>query len=224
MYLREITYIAVIVRIVAAFLLGGVLGLERGLKHRPAGLRTYMLVCVGSCIIMLINQYIFQVYQTGDPVRMGAQVVSGIGFLGAGTIIVTKRNQIKGLTTAAGLWASAAVGLAVGIGFYEAAVVGSILILLTLTVVRGLDNHIHKKSQSFEIYAELDNTVSIGSFIRDIRNIGVDVDGLQLDRDYSNGNGIRSLLATIKLQKKSTSEDIMEDLRNIEGVVYLDRL
>ncbi len=224
MYLREITYIAVVVRIVAAFLLGGVLGLERGLKHRPAGLRTYMLVCVGSCIIMLINQYIFQVYQTGDPVRMGAQVVSGIGFLGAGTIIVTKRNQIKGLTTAAGLWASAAVGLAVGIGFYEAAIVGSILIFLTLTAVRGLDNHIHKKSQSFEIYAELDNTVSIGSFIRDIRNIGIEVDALQLDRDYSNENGIRSLLATIKLQKKSSGEDILEELRKIEGVIYLDRL
>lgn len=224
MDLREITYIAVVVRIVAAFLLGGILGLERGLKHRPAGLRTYMLVCVGSCIIMLINQYIFQVYQTGDPVRMGAQVVSGIGFLGAGTIIVTKRNQIKGLTTAAGLWASAAVGLAVGIGFYEAALVGSVLILLTLTVVRGLDNHIHKKSQSFEIYAELDSTISIGSFVRAIRGSGFDVEGVQLDREHFNENGFRSLLATVKLPKKSAQENVLEELRKIEGVIYLDRL
>lgn len=124
MAVREVTYISIIIRILAAFLLGGVIGMERGMKNRPAGLRTYMLVCVGSCLIMLTNQYIYQVFDTGDPVRMGAQVVSGIGFLGAGTIVVTKRNQIRGLTTAAGLWAAAAVGLAIGIGFYEAAVLG----------------------------------------------------------------------------------------------------
>ena len=116
MELREVTYLAVALRVFAAVLIGGILGLERGMKNRPAGLRTYMLVCVGACVIMLTNQYVFQVYSTGDPVRMGAQVVSGIGFLGAGTIVVTRRNQIKGLTTAAGLWSAAGVGLALGVG------------------------------------------------------------------------------------------------------------
>ena len=94
MSLREVTYLAVALRILTAAVLGGVMGLERGLKNRAAGLRTYMLVCVGSCLIMLTNQFIYQAYGTGDPVRMGAQVVSGIGFLGAGTIIVTRRHQI----------------------------------------------------------------------------------------------------------------------------------
>ena len=83
-----------------AIVLGGMIGMERGLKNRPAGLRTYMLVCLGACIVMLTNQYVYEAFGVGDPVRMGAQVVSGIGFLGAGTIIVTARNQIKGLTTA----------------------------------------------------------------------------------------------------------------------------
>ena len=115
MVLREVTYLAVILRILFAVIFGGAVGLERGMKNRPAGLRTYMLVCVGSCLIMLTNQYLFQVTGAGDPMRLGAQVVSGIGFLGAGTIIVTKHNQIKGLTTAAGLWASAGVGLALGV-------------------------------------------------------------------------------------------------------------
>ena len=113
MEIREVTYLAVALRIFAAVIIGGILGLERGMKNRPAGLRTYMLVCVGACVVMLTNQYIYQVFGSGDPVRMGAQVVSGIGFLGAGTIIVTRRNQIKGLTTAAGLW-SAAVRLDYG--------------------------------------------------------------------------------------------------------------
>ena len=120
---RELTLLSVILRVLVAAILSGIIGLERGMKNRPAGLRTYMLVCVGSCLIMLTNQYLFQVSGAGDPMRLGAQVVSGIGFLGAGTIIVTKHNQIKGLTTAAGLWASAGVGLALGVGFYEAAIV-----------------------------------------------------------------------------------------------------
>jgi len=131
--LREITYTAILLRILCALLVGGILGIERGRKNRPAGLRTYMLVCVGSCLIMLTNQYVYQSIGTGDPVRLGAQVVSGIGFLGAGTIIVTKRNQIKGLTTAAGLWAAAAVGLALGIGFYEGALTAGLAIYLILT-------------------------------------------------------------------------------------------
>jgi len=88
-------------------LLGGILGIERGRKYRPAGFRTYMLVCLGTTIVMLTNQYVYERYGGGDPVRMGAQVISGIGFLGAGTIIVTGHNQVKGLTTAAGLWAAA---------------------------------------------------------------------------------------------------------------------
>ena len=114
MAFREITYESVVIRILASIIVGGLIGLERGMKNRPAGLRTYMLVCIGACLIMLTNQYIYQFTGAGDPMRLGAQVVSGIGFLGAGTIVVTRHNQIKGLTTAAGLWASAGVGLALG--------------------------------------------------------------------------------------------------------------
>ena len=95
---RELTVTEIILRVLVSVVLGGLIGLERGMKNRPAGLRTYMLVCVGACVVMLTNLYTYQVYQVGDPVRMGAQVISGIGFLGAGTIIVTSRNQIKGLT------------------------------------------------------------------------------------------------------------------------------
>ena len=134
MVFHEVTYLSVAVRIVCAVVIGGIIGMERSIKNRPAGLRTYMLVCVGACLIMLTNQYIYQMTGTGDPMRLGAQVVSGIGFLGAGTIVVTKHNQIKGLTTAAGLWAAAGVGLALGIGFYEAAVVAAITIYAVLII------------------------------------------------------------------------------------------
>ena len=133
---REVTYLAVALRIALAVICGGSLGLERGLKHRPAGMRTYMLVCVGACLIMLTNQYLFQVTQTGDPMRLGAQVVSGIGFLGAGTIVITRYNRIKGLTTAAGLWSAAGVGLALGVGFYEAALIAGFAIFVVMTLLQ----------------------------------------------------------------------------------------
>ena len=152
MELREVTYLAVALRVFVAVVIGGVLGMERGMKNRPAGLRTYMLVCVGACVIMLTIQYIYQVFGSGDPVRMGAQVVSGIGFLGAGTIIVTRRNQIKGLTTAAGLWTAAGVGLALGVGFYEAAIIGGVAVFVVMTLLQKMDDSMHHKSKALEIY------------------------------------------------------------------------
>ena len=115
MNLMQIYEVTVAVRLALALICGGILGLERTRKQRAAGMRTYMLVCVGSCLIMLTNQYLFQVTHTGDPMRLGAQVVSGIGFLGAGTIMVTRRHQVKGLTTAAGLWAVACLGINIAV-------------------------------------------------------------------------------------------------------------
>mgnify|MGYP001027887749 CR=1 FL=1 len=112
--------------------IGGMIGLERGSKNQSAGFRTYMLVCLGAASVMMTNQYICDHFESGDPSRLGAQVISGIGFLGAGTIIVTKRNQVRGLTTAAGLWSSACLGLAVGIGFYEGAVAAKITLYKTV--------------------------------------------------------------------------------------------
>jgi len=132
---RELTLFSVVVRCLAAVLLGGVIGLERGLKNRAAGFRTYMLVCLGSCIVMVTNQYIHQIYGTGDPVRMGAQVISGIGFLGAGTIF-TSHKKIAGLTTAASLWNTACLGIATGYGYYLLSLFGCVTVLLVLLLLQ----------------------------------------------------------------------------------------
>ena len=129
-YLRDINMVSIILRLSLAMIFGGIIGFDRGKKKRPAGFRTHILVCIGSALAMITNQYIVQVMgMGGDPTRLGAQVISGIGFLGAGTILVTGRQQVKGLTTAAGLWASACMGLALGIGFYEGAIIGCALFL-----------------------------------------------------------------------------------------------
>lgn len=222
--IRELTLVAVAVRIAVALVLGGVIGLERGMKNRPAGLRTYMLVCLGACLIMVTNQYIYQVFAVGDPVRMGAQVVSGIGFLGAGTIIVTKRNQIKGLTTAAGLWAAAAVGLATGIGFYEAAVTGAVMIFLVLTVLSSLDGRIHRKAKVMELYVELDQKMTLGAFVQQIRAKDIRVDNVQMDFENNPGNGNRSLLVDVSTRKRTYTSAVLDALGSIEGVVYVELL
>ena len=218
MDIREVTWLAVILRILVAFILGGALGMERGLKQRPAGLRTYMLVCVGACMIMLTNQYIFQAFGTGDPVRMGAQVVSGIGFLGAGTIIVTKHSQIKGLTTAAGLWAAAAVGLATGIGFYEAAVAGALVIFLTLTVLSRLDARMHRKTRYFDIYIELPRQMGLGAFIHQLRDREITVLDLQMEsaNDVENTRGFIMMLYTKRrMERPELAEQINEIIPDV---------
>ena len=224
MIFRPITLTAVAVRIVVALLIGGIIGFERGLKNRPAGLRTYMLVCVGSCLMMLTNQYIYQMTGTGDPMRLGAQVVSGIGFLGAGTIVVTRRNHIKGLTTAAGLWAAAGVGLAIGAGFYEAAIIAGIAIFTIMALLQRLDNRMHSSTRVLEIYVELSNEVTLGEFIQHIRKLGMEITDIQNDGDGMSGNGQRAFVATLRSPKRRNHLLLIEDVRKIKGVIYLEEL
>ncbi len=224
MDIREVTYWAVVIRILCAIILGGMIGLERGLKNRPAGLRTYMLVCTGACLIMLTNQYIYQAFGTGDPVRMGAQVVSGIGFLGGGTIIITRHSRIKGLTTAAGLWSAAAVGLALGIGFYEAAIVGGIAIFTIMTLLQKMDNRMHSMAKRIDVYVELDKNVLLGDFLRLVRERGLNVSNVQRENSSAKEEVVRAYSATLISQQRSKHADLLEQLVQIPGVIFAEEL
>ena len=224
MTFREITYESIVVRIASAIIVGGLIGLERGMKNRPAGLRTYMLVCVGACLIMLINQYIYQFTGAGDPMRLGAQVVSGIGFLGAGTIIVTKHNQIKGLTTAAGLWASAGVGLAFGIGFYEAALTASIGIYTILVFLQRWEYRVHKKVRLLDVYIELANTVPLTEFVQNLRKLELQIEGIQFEPDSALEANTRAIVFTLKSPKREDHLILLEKIKNLGGIVHLEEL
>ena len=223
MVLREVTFLSVAVRIAAALIVGGILGLERERKNRAAGLRTYMLVCVGACLIMLTNQYIYQTTGSGDPMRLGAQVVSGIGFLGAGTIIVTKRNQIKGLTTAAGLWSSAAVGLALGVGFYEAALAAGAAIYFVMTVLRYWDIRMHKRSRYMDLYMEVSTGVGLAQVLRQIRALGLEVYSIDSD-SYACVDDAKVLIISLKLPKRMDHSDLIGKIGQIEGMLYIKEL
>ena len=224
MVYREVTQLSIFIRVLTAILVGGIIGLERGAKNRPAGLRTYMLVCVGACLIMLTNQYIYQATGSGDPMRLGAQVVSGIGFLGAGTIIVTKHNQIKGLTTAAGLWASAGVGLAAGVGFYEATVTATVGIYLILTLFQRWEHRAHKKIRLLELYVELDKRKPLAEFTRGLRAMELQIEEIQIESEYTPESGTRPMLVTVKSKKRAEYCDLAEKLRGLDGIVYLEIL
>ncbi len=135
-------YISMVLRLILACILGGIIGFEREHVHRPAGLRTHILVCVGSALVMVTSEYIYYHFSSKvnvDPARLGAQVISGIGFLGAGTII-KEGVSVKGLTTAASLWAVSCVGIAIGIGFYSGAVIATAIIFIILVVIKKTQN------------------------------------------------------------------------------------
>ena len=221
---REFTYLEAGLRILMAIVLGGMSGMERGLKNRPAGLRTYMLVCLGACIVMLTNQYAYEAFGVGDPVRMGAQVVSGIGFLGAGTIIVTARNQIKGLTTAAGLWASACVGLALGIGLYAVSIMGSVAIFVILTLLHELDFRMRRSTKQVEVYVELKHNVAVGQFLDFVRDRQYEPSNLQILLENTSDNGILAFSVTLKGQKNCNHDDIVTTVKTMPGIGYVEEL
>ncbi len=140
----------IIIRLILSILLSGFIGLERQIHRRTAGLRTHILVCLGSCLIMLTSLYVFDIYKDKvplDPVRIAAGVITGVGFLCAGTII-RYGEAVKGLTTAASLWVVAAIGLAVGCGFYSGAVISAILTLITLLFLRYIEGKILGKEET----------------------------------------------------------------------------
>ena len=224
MVFREITQMSVVIRILAAIIVGGLIGMERGMKNRPAGLRTYMLVCVGSCLIMLTNQFIYQTTGSGDTMRLGAQVVSGIGFLGAGTIVVTKHNQIKGLTTAAGLWACAGVGLAFGIGFYEGALTAAVGIYSILTILQRWEKRLHRKVRTLDVYIELRTAVSLSEFIQHIRKMNLYIEDVQFEQDSTLEVDTRAVILTLKSQNREDHLKLLDRIRRLEGVVHLEEL
>ena len=222
--LRELNWISVAVRLALSLLCGGILGVERGRKKRPAGFRTYMLVCMGSTLVMLTNQYISTMYGGTDPSRMGAQVVSGIGFLGAGTIIVTGRNRVKGLTTAAGLWAAACVGLALGVGFYIGALGGCLLIFVVMALLQGLDDWVMASTKVINLYVEFEQMSDVGAFIHYAKEQGFRISDLELIQPNGISESGVGALCNLRLPKKKPHAEILQMLSGLERVRYVEEL
>ena len=221
---RELNLYSLIIRIVLSLCIGGILGFDRGRKNRPAGFRTYMLVCLGSTLVMITNQYVFQVFKSGDPVRLGAQVVSGVGFLGAGTIILTGRNQVKGITTAAGIWTAACCGLTIGIGYYEGAIAGGAAIFIAMVSLQKLEVFVRKNSRAVELYIEYDNSMPLSDLFTYIRKNDLDIVDIDLAKNPSLMNICQSVTMTIKGKAKNSHSIILNLISQAPGVIYFMEL
>lgn len=216
--------IAVLVKMVLALLCGGVLGVERGRKKRPAGLRTYMLVCLGATLVMMTNAHLAEAYGVGDMGRMGAQVVSGIGFLGAGTIITTGHNRVKGLTTAAGLWASACIGLAIGSGYYEGAIIGTLMIVLIMVVLHNFDRRVARTTKMLILYVEADKMSSIRRTIKYAREHDIEVESVEIEKPDNTMVGKTAAVMTWVMPAKSAHADLIDQISALDGIRFVEEL
>ena len=223
-------------RLFVAALCGGVIGLERGKKRRPAGFRTHMLVCMGATLAMLISQYLTTMANTGwadiyrslgiaptDAARLGAQVINGIGFLGAGTIIVTGQQQVKGLTTAAGLWASATMGLCIGAGFVEGAVVGCVLISGTIIVLTRVERIVMNCSCNLNLNIEFLHIDDLGKIISAIKEQDIRIFDVEIHKNKS-GTNLPSAVFSIRLPKKMDHAKVLTLIAAVEHVRSVEEL
>lgn len=230
---HELTIWNMLLRLVLAVCMGGLIGIEREKKRRAAGFRTYMLVALGATVTMLLAQYLSIMVQgqwaglvkavvPTDVSRLGAQVINGVGFLGAGTIIVTYRQEIQGLTTAAGLWASACLGLAIGAGFYECMIVAVILMLLCMVLFSPMENRIHASSRSMNIYAEVEGVDCIGALTAGIRAGGCRIYDVELCKSADTEGKRLAAVFTVGLANKQDHMELLALLSCVNGVVSIE--
>lgn len=220
-YLRDVTTVSVLFRLFLAVVCGGIIGIEREHKRRPAGFRTHILICLGASMTTLTSQYLF--YNLGlytDIGRLGAQVVAGIGFIGAGAIIVTKRRQVKGLTTAAGLWTCAIIGLAIGAGYYEAAVISTLVILVAEIFFVKFEYWVLVNSRNLNIYVEYEDNENLDNIIRLIKGYRIVIIDLEITKSGNNSCAIFQL----QLPKKISHDKIMTAISSAEGIVSVEEL
>ena len=220
-YIRDFNIVSIILRLVLAMLFGGTIGLERGKQGRAAGMRTHIFVCLGATLSTMIGFYTVNVLASaGDPLRVAAQVVSGIGFLGVGTILLKGRFQITGLTTAAGLWCAAAIGIALGAGFFEGAIITFVCSVITVTVAGRLELMLNKKYSRFGIYVEISSDKYVRRTI-DLLETKYHVSDIQVTAPRSDTVGNVGIEANVHNRDFATSPaDVSATLEAEEYVIF----
>lgn len=210
--------VEIVIRLLLAALLGGFIGFEREHTQRPAGFRTHILVCVGSALVMITSEFAFSTYKGTadvDLTRLGAQVISGIGFLGAGTII-RDGIKVRGLTTAASLWAVACVGIAVGIGFYTGAIAATVLIFITLLSLKKTEIFISKKNRNRIIVVEAEDMPGqVGTISGILEQFGISIKNMKINIDKNKSLIIK---LSVRLPGKDIDLSAMSQLAAINGV------
>ena len=221
--LHSLNVFSITLRLVLAVVISVAIGLERGVRKHPAGFRTHILVCVGAALAMLTNQYLHETFgDLVDPGRMGAQVITGVGFLGVGTILVTGTHKIKGLTTAAGLWASACIGLAIGIGFYLGAILAGLIVLGCLALLPKIERFFYTNAKTVAIHAHVDSFQNVGALMGAIKDMDVAIVEMSLEESLLKTKEALAVNLFLKLPKDLKPEEALERLNAIPCVLLTE--
>jgi len=236
-YLRQLNLESMMLRIVIAMLVGGIIGFEREMKRRPAGFRTYMLVAIGAAVTVILGQYMDIMLNTQwsdalsvnegkrtDVLRFGAQVINGIGFIGTGTILVTSRNEVKGLTTASALWASACMGLAVGAGFYECVIIGFVLILFCMKLLPMIEDAVISRAKNMNVYVEMDSIESLGDIVNLIKREDISVFDVEISKEQHGNITQVNTLFNLRLPKKQQHTEVLAMLSTVDGIISIEEV
>ena len=224
-FMTELTTASVAVRLVIATLLGSMVGIERANKRYAAGIRTFALVCLGSALATITGLYFAHMSgNMADSARIPAQLLCGIGFLGAGTIVVTDRKQIKGLTTAAGLWVTASMGIAIGAGLLWAALTCFVLVLVTNYYMHYMTRYVETHTRTIELHVEMERAAmeNVIDFIKDTS--GYTIDSIERRNDPPIFEGDIILRIEIDMGKKIKHSVILNDVMELEGVHYVEEI
>ena len=218
----ELTLFSVIIRMVVAFFIGGLIGTEREIKKKSAGLKTHTLICVGAATTTLTSQFL--VYNLGmntDIARLGAQVVAGVGFIGAGIIFVSRGRRVKGLTTAAGIWLCAIIGLCIGAGYYEAAVSAAILEIIIEWGIGVLELKHFRGTMTETVYIVYTNDDAIKKVKAYFNDLDIHIINTKVP-EGSHHKDYFEVEYEISLQRKITLSDVLTDVAAIEGVISIE--
>ena len=222
--LRDVTMLSCIIRLLLSVLCGGIIGLEREFRRRTAGFRTHILICLGACLATTTSQVLFEyMHYNAEPTRLGAKVITGIGFIGAGTIL-KRRERVKGLTTAAGLWATAIIGVAIGTGYAEAGITATVLIELAEILFSKVEYHIIHTAPVVSLYIEYANKKYLDTILQSLRAEGHKVTNLEITRSKVSAKHNACALFTLRLKQNVKPDDLIEELRAKEGVVLVEEL
>lgn len=223
MYLFENhTYLSVFIRLLLAMIMGAVIGYERARKKSTAGLRTFSVVCVAAALTMVINEYLVNLYGAGDAARLAAQVISGIGFLGMGSIILTSRNQIRGLTTAATLWATAILGIAIGAGMIIVSVISFVIMMFIIITLSPISKHLERYNRVITVYLEVDKSAGLQQIIEALDEQDYEI--LQLEKHKSSPEGDLMIQMDLDLKGKYLHSDVINQLSQLENIHYVEEV
>ena len=222
--IRDLTAVSVLIRLLLAFAIGTVIGLERSYKNKAAGFRTHTLVCLGASIASMTGIYLYVIMRLpADMSRIGAGVVTGLGFIGAGTIVVTSKQKVKGLTTAAGLWTTGMIGLAVGSGFYEGALICLVLVLLVETVFNDMRDNI-KHAPYFKMAVSYSERGILDDIIRFCKDSGLAVTNLQVTGSSGESSAVYYALISLRGGNEEDNREVIRRINEMQGVISAEMM